>query len=148
AGPIGADRGRRARPRQGSPRARAARGARHRRRQGLHARVLRRGLGATRGRLRAARGDGAHHTERSAACGAPLFRPEPAQRRAGAVAEGGLEVSVSPNVAPTPPGGEPLVLMESSRALPLASLTVALRTGAIEDPPGKEGLTRLGARLM
>lgn len=56
-------------------------------------------------------------------------------------------MSLSPNTAPAA-GGGPIVLVESSRALPLASLTVALRTGAIEDPVGKEGLTRLCARLM
>ncbi len=40
------------------------------------------------------------------------------------------------------------VLVETSRELPLVNLTVAERTGAIEDPPGKEGLSRLVARLM
>jgi len=42
----------------------------------------------------------------------------------------------------------PLLLVETSRALPLVSISVALRTGAIEDPAGKEGLSRITARLM
>ena len=42
----------------------------------------------------------------------------------------------------------PTVLVETSRALPLVSLAVSLRTGAIEDPDGKEGLTRFTGRLM
>jgi zinc protease len=42
----------------------------------------------------------------------------------------------------------PIVLVEESRALPLVHLTVAGRTGAAEDPDGKEGLTRFLARLM
>jgi zinc protease len=42
----------------------------------------------------------------------------------------------------------PELLVETSRALPLVHLTVAERTGALEDPVGKEGLTRLCARLM
>lgn len=43
---------------------------------------------------------------------------------------------------------DPLVIVESSRALPLVSMTIALRTGSQEDPAGKEGLTRFMARLM
>lgn len=39
------------------------------------------------------------------------------------------------------------VIVESNRALPLVHVTVAQRTGATEDPAGKEGLTRLTARL-
>lgn len=42
----------------------------------------------------------------------------------------------------------PPLLVEPSRALPLVHLTVAARTGAIEDPEGKEGLSRFAARLM
>ncbi len=42
----------------------------------------------------------------------------------------------------------PLLLLESSRALPLVSISVALRTGAVEDPPDQEGLSRVVARLM
>lgn len=44
-------------------------------------------------------------------------------------------------------GGIP-VIVESSPALPLVSVVVALRGGATWDPPGKEGLCRLAARLM
>jgi len=40
------------------------------------------------------------------------------------------------------------VLLEPSPELPLVHLTAALRTGALEDPVGKEGLTRLVARAM
>ena len=42
----------------------------------------------------------------------------------------------------------PKVLVETSRELPLVSVSVALRTGAILDPPGVEGATRFLARLM
>ncbi|MDQ2644120.1 MAG: insulinase family protein [Myxococcota bacterium] len=44
--------------------------------------------------------------------------------------------------------GRPDVLLEVSHDLPLVSLTVATRNGGMFDPPGKEGLTRLCARLM
>jgi zinc protease len=40
------------------------------------------------------------------------------------------------------------VLVETSRALPLVSLAVGLKTGAFLDTPGKEGATRLLTRLM
>jgi len=40
------------------------------------------------------------------------------------------------------------VLVETSRALPLVSVTIAERTGAIEDPVGKEGLSRITNRLV
>jgi zinc protease len=40
------------------------------------------------------------------------------------------------------------VLVETSRALPLVSVSIALRTGAILDPPGMSGATRLLARWM
>jgi zinc protease len=43
---------------------------------------------------------------------------------------------------------EPVVLMESSRALPLVSMTIATRAGATADPVGKEGLLRLAYRLV
>jgi len=46
------------------------------------------------------------------------------------------------------PEGEPVVLVESSRALPLVSLTIATRAGATSDPAGKEGLLRLACRLV
>jgi zinc protease len=50
----------------------------------------------------------------------------------------------TPGVVPT----RPEVLVETSHALPLVSLTIALRSGAALDPDGKEGLSRLVARLM
>ncbi|HEX3777314.1 MAG TPA: pitrilysin family protein [Polyangiaceae bacterium] len=40
------------------------------------------------------------------------------------------------------------VLLETSRALPLVSISIGLKTGAIFDPAGKEGATRLLSRLM
>jgi zinc protease len=43
---------------------------------------------------------------------------------------------------------QPIVLVEESHALPLVHLTVAGHTGGIEDPAGKEGLTRFVSRLM
>jgi zinc protease len=43
---------------------------------------------------------------------------------------------------------EPTVLVETSAALPIVSMTVAQRTGAVHDPVGKEGLARLTARLV
>lgn len=42
----------------------------------------------------------------------------------------------------------PPLLLETSRDLPLVSISVSLRTGGIEDPPGAEGAVRLLARLM
>lgn len=43
---------------------------------------------------------------------------------------------------------KPRVLVESSPAIPLVSLTIAERSGAVLDPPGKEGLCRLTSRLV
>lgn len=43
---------------------------------------------------------------------------------------------------------EPTVLVETSPALPVVSMTVAQRTGAVYDPVGKEGLARLTGRLV
>jgi zinc protease len=40
------------------------------------------------------------------------------------------------------------VLLETSRALPLVSISIGLRTGSLLDLPGKEGTTRLLSRLM
>lgn len=39
-------------------------------------------------------------------------------------------------------------LLESSRALPLVAISIALREGAAADPLGREGCARLAARLM
>jgi zinc protease len=44
--------------------------------------------------------------------------------------------------------GGAAVLLETSRALPLVSISVGLKTGALMDAPGKEGTTRLLSRLM
>jgi len=44
-------------------------------------------------------------------------------------------------------GGAPVIL-ETSRALPLVSISIGLKTGALSDPLGKEGTTRLLSRLM
>ena len=43
---------------------------------------------------------------------------------------------------------EPSVLIETSHDLPLVSVSVALRMGALEDPPNAEGAVRLLGRLM
>ncbi|MFC1641185.1 M16 family metallopeptidase [Myxococcota bacterium] len=40
------------------------------------------------------------------------------------------------------------LLIETSRALPLVNVTVALRSGSVLDPKGSDGLCRLAARLM
>lgn len=44
--------------------------------------------------------------------------------------------------------GQPLVLVEHSRALPVVSVSVAFPRGSALDPGGKEGLTRILTRLM
>jgi len=44
--------------------------------------------------------------------------------------------------------GGAAVLLETSRALPLVSISIGLKSGALIDPPGKEGSTRLLSRLM
>lgn len=54
--------------------------------------------------------------------------------------------AIAPRRAPD--NGTPRVLVETSRALPLVSLTVSEHAGAIDDPAGKEGLARFVARLM
>ena len=45
-------------------------------------------------------------------------------------------------------GSEGRVLVETSHDLPLVSLSVGSKRGSLFDPAGKEGLTRLTARLM
>jgi zinc protease len=44
--------------------------------------------------------------------------------------------------------GEPRIFVEDSRALPLVSIAVALRSGAASDPVGKDGLTRVMVRML
>jgi zinc protease len=44
--------------------------------------------------------------------------------------------------------GGAAVLLETSRALPLVSISIGLKTGSLIDPIGKEGTTRLLSRLM
>src|SRR6478736_3165619 len=44
--------------------------------------------------------------------------------------------------------GGATVLLETSRALPLVSISIGLKTGSLVDAPGKEGTTRLLSRLM
>ena len=41
-----------------------------------------------------------------------------------------------------------VVLVEESRAIPLVDVTAVLRTGSLADPLGREGLTRLAARML
>lgn len=43
---------------------------------------------------------------------------------------------------------ETQVLVETSHALPLVSIVVAFRSGAAHDPPGREGLARITARML
>lgn len=50
--------------------------------------------------------------------------------------------------ASLPERAMPKLLVETSRDLPLVAVGVALRIGALADPPGMEGATRLLARLM
>jgi zinc protease len=44
--------------------------------------------------------------------------------------------------------GGAAVLLETSRALPLVTISVGVKTGSLIDPPGKDGATRLLSRLM
>ena len=44
--------------------------------------------------------------------------------------------------------GGATVLLETSRALPLVSISIGLKTGSLVDAPGKDGSTRLLSRLM
>jgi len=50
--------------------------------------------------------------------------------------------------SPTASGLAAQILVEPSAALPIVHFSVSTRTGALEDPEGKEGLSRLVARLM
>ena len=43
---------------------------------------------------------------------------------------------------------EPRIFVEESRALPMVSIAVAIRSGAASDPVGKEGLTRVMVRML
>jgi zinc protease len=42
----------------------------------------------------------------------------------------------------------PRVFVETSRALPIVSGVIAFRSGSVHDPPGKEGLARVTARML
>ncbi|MDB4993259.1 MAG: Zinc protease [Myxococcaceae bacterium] len=44
--------------------------------------------------------------------------------------------------------GGTIVLLEQSHALPIVNIIVALRSGAAHDPLGKEGVTRITARML
>lgn len=43
---------------------------------------------------------------------------------------------------------QPSLYVEPSPALPLVHMTIAFRVGAAEDPPGKDGLARIVARML
>ncbi|HEY2364913.1 MAG TPA: pitrilysin family protein [Polyangiaceae bacterium] len=45
-------------------------------------------------------------------------------------------------------GGGAKLFIEPSNVLPLLSIVVAFRTGSAHDPPGKEGLSRVTARML
>lgn len=45
-------------------------------------------------------------------------------------------------------GGGAKLFVESSHVLPVVAIVVALRTGSAHDPPGKEGLSRVTARML
>src|SRR3954470_17460152 len=57
-------------------------------------------------------------------------------------------MSAAASVVRLQDAGGAAVLLETSRALPLVSISIGLKTGALLDPPGKEGTTRLLSRLM
>jgi len=44
--------------------------------------------------------------------------------------------------------GGALLLLEPAHAVPLVSLVVAFRSGSANDPPGKEGLSRIAMRML
>ncbi len=57
-------------------------------------------------------------------------------------------MSAAANVVRLEDAGGAAVLLETSRALPLVSISVGFKSGALVDSAGKEGTTRLLARLM
>jgi zinc protease len=57
-------------------------------------------------------------------------------------------VSAAATVVRLEDAGGAAVLLETSRALPLVSISIGLKTGAVLDAPDKEGSTRLLSRLM
>jgi len=57
-------------------------------------------------------------------------------------------MSTAVNVVRLEDAGGATVLLETSRALPLVSISIGLKTGSLLDPHGKEGSTRLLSRLM
>lgn len=57
-------------------------------------------------------------------------------------------MSQTATVSRLPDASGAAVLLETSRALPLVSISIGLKTGATLDEPGKEGTTRLLTRLM
>jgi zinc protease len=58
------------------------------------------------------------------------------------------QASFEPLPSPSPQGFGGKALTVPSRGLPLVAFRVAFRTGSIDDPPGKDGLTALAAYLM
>ncbi|HET7540211.1 MAG TPA: pitrilysin family protein [Polyangiaceae bacterium] len=57
-------------------------------------------------------------------------------------------MSAAASVVRLADAGGASVLLETSRALPLVSISIGLKTGSLLDLPGKEGTTRLLSRLM
>jgi len=57
-------------------------------------------------------------------------------------------MSAAASVVRLADAGGATVLLETSRALPLVSISIGLKTGSLLDAPGKEGTTRLLSRLM
>ncbi len=43
---------------------------------------------------------------------------------------------------------KPLTFVETSRALPMVSVVISFRSGSVHDPAGKEGLSRITARML
>jgi zinc protease len=57
-------------------------------------------------------------------------------------------MSASATVVRLADAGGAAVILETSRALPLVSISIGLKSGALADPIGKDGATRLLSRLM